>query len=70
METVQVILNPYAGRGRGGKVAGEIEAAFRRHNVPCKITEISAPGEAVSLARRARLDGYAIVAAAAGDARG
>ena len=67
METVQVILNPYAGRGRGAKMAREIEAAFRRHNVPCEIAETSAPGEAVSLARRARLDGYAIVAAAGGD---
>ena len=67
METVQVILNPYAGRGRGGKMAGQIEAAFRRHNLPCEITQTSAPGEAVSLARRARRDGYAIVAAAGGD---
>ena len=67
METVKVILNPYAGRGRGGKVAGEIEAAFRRGNVPFEMVETSAPGEAVSLARSARLDGYAIVAAAGGD---
>ena len=67
METVKVILNPYAGRGRGGKVADEIEAAFRRSNVPFEMAETSAPGEAVSLARRARLDGYAIVAAAGGD---
>ncbi|MDE0197398.1 MAG: diacylglycerol kinase family lipid kinase [Caldilineaceae bacterium] len=67
METVQVILNPYAGRGRGGKMAGQIEAAFRRHNLPCEIAQTSAPGEAVSLARRARRDGYAIVAAAGGD---
>ena len=34
VETVKVILNPYAGRGRGERVAGEIEAAFRRGNVP------------------------------------
>lgn len=67
METVKVILNPYAGRGRGAKVAGEIETAFRRHNVPCEIAATSAPEEAVSLARRARQDGYAIVAAAGGD---
>ena len=67
METVKVILNPYAGRGRGGKVAGEIEAAFRRGNVPFEIAETSVPGEGISLARRARLDGYAIVAAAGGD---
>lgn len=67
METVKVILNPYAGRGRGGKVTGEIEAAFRRGNVPFEIAETSAPGEGISLARRARLDGYAIVAAAGGD---
>jgi len=67
VETVKVILNPYAGRGRGGKVTGEIEAAFRRGNVPFEIAETSAPGEGISLARRARLDGYAIVAAAGGD---
>ena len=67
METVKVILNPYAGRGRGERVAGEIEAAFRRGNVPFEMAQSSAPGEAISLARRARLDGYAIVAAAGGD---
>ena len=67
METVKVILNPYAGRGRGGKVSGDIEAAFRRGNVPFEMAETSAPGEAVSLARSARLEGYAIVAAAGGD---
>ena len=43
-KTVQVILNPYAGRGRGAKMAGEIEAAFRRHNVSCEIAATSAPG--------------------------
>ncbi len=67
METVKVILNPYAGRGRGGQVAGAIEAAFRRGNVPFEMAETSAPGEAVSLARQARLEGYGIVAAAGGD---
>ena len=67
METVKVILNPYAGRGHGGRVAAEIETAFRRGNVPFEIEETGGPGEAVSLARRARLDGYAIVAAAGGD---
>ncbi len=67
METVKVILNPYAGRGRGGRVADALEAAFRRGNVPFELTETRGPGEAISLARQARLDGYAIVAAAGGD---
>ncbi|MCY3710994.1 MAG: diacylglycerol kinase family lipid kinase [Caldilineaceae bacterium] len=67
METVKIILNPYAGRGHGGRVAAEIETAFRRGNVPFEIEETGGPGEAASLARRARLDGCAIVAAAGGD---
>lgn len=67
METVKVILNPYAGRGRGGRIAGDIETAFRRGGVPFEIEESGGPGEAVAIARRARSDGYAIVAAAGGD---
>lgn len=67
METVKVILNPYAGRGHGRKVSGEIATAFRRGDVPFELEETSGPGEAASLANRARLDGYAIVAAAGGD---
>lgn len=67
MDAVKVILNPYAGRGRGGSVAGEIEAAFRRGDVPFEIVETSGPEEAISLARRARLDGYEIVVAVGGD---
>lgn len=67
MEPVKVILNPYAGRGRGGRVASAIEAAFKRNDVPFEIAETTGPGEAICLARQARLDGYAIVAAAGGD---
>ena len=67
METVKIILNPYAGRGRGGRAADAIQAAFRRGNVPFELTQTKTPGEAASLARRARLDGYEIIAAAGGD---
>ena len=67
METVKIILNPYAGRGRAGRASAAIQAAFRRGNVPFDLTETKAPGEATSLARRARLDGYEIIAAAGGD---
>ena len=67
METVKIILNPYAGRGKGARAAGAIEAAFRRGNVPFEISVTTGPGEAISLARRAREDGYEIIAAAGGD---
>ena len=67
METVKVILNPYAGRGRGRRVSGEIGAAFERAGVPYDLVETTAVGEATSLARGARLDGFAVVAAAGGD---
>ena len=67
METVKIILNPYAGRGRGGRASAEIQAAFRRADVPFDLTETKAPAEATSLAQRARQDGYEIVAAAGGD---
>ncbi len=67
METVKIILNSYAGRGNGARVAGAIQAAFRRGNVPFEITETTAPGEAISLAQRARLEGYEIIAAVGGD---
>ena len=67
METVKIMLNPYSGRGRGKRVSGEIKAAFERAGVPCDLVETTAAGEATSLARAARLDGYAIVAATGGD---
>lgn len=67
METVKVILNPYAGRGRGKRDSGEIRAAFERAGVPYDLVETTAVGEATSLARGARLDGFAVIAAAGGD---
>lgn len=67
METVKIILNSYAGRGRGEREAGPIQAAFRRNNVPFDLAQTTAPAEATALARRARQDGYAIVAAVGGD---
>ena len=67
METVKIILNTYAGRGRGGHASAAIQTSFRRGNVPFDLVETTAPGEATTLAQRARLDGYEIIAAAGGD---
>lgn len=67
VETVKVILNPYSGRGGGGRARGQIEEAFRRAGVDCEIVETSHEGEAISLAQQAREAGYEIVAAAGGD---
>lgn len=69
METVKIILNPSFERGRGKRVSGETRAAFERAGVPYDLVETTAAGEATSLARAARLDGYAIVAAAGGRIR-
>jgi len=66
METVKVILNPYAGRGLGRRVSGEIRAAFERGGVPYELVETTAAGEATALARGARVDGFAVVAAGGG----
>ena len=67
METVKIVLNPYSGRWRGRRESGAIRAAFERAGVPFDLVETTAAGDAVALARAARMDGYPIVAAAGGD---
>ncbi len=64
---VFIVLNPYSGRGRGERIAGRIRRAFQEAEVPFRLVITDGPGHAIELARRARADGFPIVAAAGGD---
>lgn len=67
MQRVQVILNPYAGRGAAGKMRDQIAAALRGAGVPFDLTVTTRAGEAMTLAAQARQAGAEIVVAAGGD---
>lgn len=67
MQSVMIILNPYAGRGHGGSVSAEIQEAFRRGNVSFELAETNAQDEATALAKQARQEGFEMIAAAGGD---
>jgi diacylglycerol kinase (ATP) len=54
-ELVKVVLNPYAGRGRGGQAAARICEGLALAGIP------------FDLARKARLEGFTTVIAAGGD---
>ncbi|MCY3903881.1 MAG: YegS/Rv2252/BmrU family lipid kinase [Caldilineaceae bacterium] len=62
-----IILNPYAGRGRGASVSTEIQEAFRQGKVPFELAETNAQDGAALLAKQARQEGFKIIAAVGGD---
>jgi diacylglycerol kinase (ATP) len=64
---VQVILNPYAGRGRGAKQKAAILAAFARAGLPVDLKETQGVGHAIELAHQARAQGPVTLVAAGGD---
>lgn len=64
---VFVVLNPSSGRGQGGKARDQITSALRTAGVTFELTETKATGDAITLARQARLAGYETVIAAGGD---
>lgn len=59
------IVNPQAGRGRGQKAWGVVEAYLKAHNFKKIFT--TGPGEATVLTRRYLKDGYTTVVAVGGD---
>jgi YegS/Rv2252/BmrU family lipid kinase len=67
MEQVKVILNPYAGRGTGGRSKPRLQAALKQAGVAFDLVETNGIGHAIELARQARSDGYSTVAAVGGD---
>lgn len=67
MHPVKVILNPYSGRGYGGRVRQVVEAALQGAGVPFDLALTEGPGHGIELARRAKREGYGVVAAAGGD---
>ena len=67
MQPVKVILNPYSGRGYGGRVRQVVEAALQGAGVDFDLALTEGPGHGIELARAAKEQGYAVVAAAGGD---
>lgn len=64
---IKVILNPYAGRGRGAQALPRVYAALTQAGIDFELVETRGVGHAIELARQARLDGFATVVAAGGD---
>jgi YegS/Rv2252/BmrU family lipid kinase len=63
---VQVILNPWADRGRGAQQAELIQRVAQQYGGVDLVTT-NRPGHAIELARQAADDGYDLVVAAGGD---
>lgn len=66
-QKIKVILNPHAGRGEAAQNKQLICQALTQANLPFDLSVTTKPGEAIALARQAKLDGFQIVAAAGGD---
>jgi len=67
MARVQVILNPYAGRGKGAKSRDKIEELLSQTEIDFSISETAVQGHGITLAKEAKLAGYDYVVAAGGD---
>lgn len=67
MKPVQVILNPYAGRGAGARAKGKLIAALSSAGLAFEVTETIHQGHAVELAAEMRAAGCKMVVAAGGD---
>ena len=63
---VQVILNPWADRGRGAQQAELIQRVAQQYG-GVDLVQTERPGHAIELARQAADDGYDMVVAAGGD---
>lgn len=64
---VVVVLNPYSGRGQAGKVRDQVSSVLRSAGITYTLAETTGVGDAIVLARQARLDGHQTVVAAGGD---
>ena len=66
-QTIQVILNPNAGRGMGARAKDELVAALKGANLPFALHETTRQGDALLWAADLRREGYPLVVAAGGD---
>ncbi|RLT44850.1 MAG: diacylglycerol kinase family lipid kinase [Chloroflexi bacterium] len=66
-QRVKVILNPYSNRGGAGLGADGLRAAMKAAGLAGEVVLTTKSGDAIELARQARLDGYDVIAAAGGD---
>lgn len=66
-EPVQVILNPAASSGAGGRLAPQVEARLRARHIPFRIDTTSAPGHARELGLQAARSGSARILVVGGD---
>ncbi|RME64189.1 MAG: diacylglycerol kinase family lipid kinase [Caldilineae bacterium] len=64
---LKIILNPYSNRGGAGKQAERVQRLCQQAGLDFDLALTHRPGEAIDLARQARLDGFDVVAAAGGD---
>lgn len=67
MVSAKLICNPTAGRGRAGRLLGDVQAALHSLGVDNQVALTHRPGEATTLAAQALADGYALVIAMGGD---
>jgi YegS/Rv2252/BmrU family lipid kinase len=67
MNEVQVILNPYAGRGKGAKAKEPLSAALKAKGIAFDLTETTRQGHALEMAKAMRSNGCKIIVAAGGD---
>jgi YegS/Rv2252/BmrU family lipid kinase len=64
---IRVIVNPKAGAGVAGRRVPLIAHALSNHGIDHDIAETRGPGDATTLARRAREDGVPVIAVVGGD---
>ncbi len=67
MKQLHLILNPYAGRGRGAQIKARLVSALTDAGFEVVLAESNGVGHAIELARQARAHGPALVVAAGGD---
>ena len=67
MKAVQVILNPYAGRGNGARVKDQLVAALNAAGLSFDLTETTGRGHALEMAAAMCASGCKVVVAAGGD---
>jgi len=62
-----VILNPYSGRGHGGRIKAVVQDALKTAGIDYDYVETKAQGQGIELARQAVEDGYDTLIAVGGD---
>jgi diacylglycerol kinase (ATP) len=67
MEEIAVVLNPTAGRGAGGRMAGEIAQFLQGHGLDFELIVTTGPGHATRLAHQAAAQGRPSIVAVGGD---